>query len=253
MSYPSSSDVSAGQPTQAAHYNNLRKDALYLGNEIADSKNIGQFFDKFADAIQLEYLATNRVRVPYNLYKPAMIMIGGCMLIQTANVDLAAGSFAGGAATYYIHAVRTTGSTTFTLSVNTSPVETTTSRVIGTVYWDASSLYYLTPLFPRYSGLPAADYDSGWFAVTYNTSYSKNHNLGTTPRMVMVYHNDSATGANDNVPVTHTWDGVSLYRHIWSASNVAINIITANSSTNGTCYSNRRISGGGYYRIYAWV
>ena len=37
------------------------------------------------------------------------------------------------------------------------------------------------------SGLPAADYDSGWFYVKKNTDYNKTHNLGTQPRLAVVW------------------------------------------------------------------
>jgi hypothetical protein len=70
MAYPNSSDVSAGQPTASAHYNNLRKDALYFGNAAADSNPAGTFFTRFVSNLTIQYLASNRLRVPYVSYKP---------------------------------------------------------------------------------------------------------------------------------------------------------------------------------------
>ena len=43
MTYPLSSEVSSGQPTAAAQYNNLRRDALRLGQADADAATHGGF------------------------------------------------------------------------------------------------------------------------------------------------------------------------------------------------------------------
>ena len=100
MAYPLSSDVSSGQPTAYQHYNNLRADALYLGQAAADVVSLGAFFQRYADNIKIEYLATNRLRVPHVASRPATMMINGLMLQAAANVDLPASSFSGGAATW---------------------------------------------------------------------------------------------------------------------------------------------------------
>ena len=42
--YPSSLDVSAGQPTSIVQYNRLRADALRLGAPLADAVTQGSFF-----------------------------------------------------------------------------------------------------------------------------------------------------------------------------------------------------------------
>lgn len=251
MTYPNSSDVSSGQPTAAAHYNNLRKDALTLGQAPADSLNLADFFARHAANIKLTYLATNRIRVLFNSYHPAVVMVGGCMLKATANIDLPAGYFAGGAATFYIHAVRTPGSTTFTINANTTPVESATSRVIGTCYWDGTNIsnilsYYLSDL-----NLPQSDYDSGWFAVSYNTTYTKAHGLSEMPRLVILFHSTAADGSSDWVRVFHTYDGTST-KAVLSANATNIIITTGNNASNGCCFAYMRVSGSGYYRVLAW-
>lgn len=38
-------------------------------------------------------------------------------------------------------------------------------------------------------------YDSGWFAVTTNTSYTKTHNLGTTKVLISIYISDTSDGS----------------------------------------------------------
>ena len=140
MSYPLSSPVSAGQPTQASHYNDLRTDATRLGQPNADSVDLATFFKRYAQAIVVTYLATDRIRVPYNAAMPPTIMVNGYMLQANANVDLPAGLFSGAAQLWYIFAVRTPGSSTFTLSVNTSPIETTDQRLIGSAQWDGTKI-----------------------------------------------------------------------------------------------------------------
>ncbi len=139
MSYPNSSDVAAGQPTASAHYNNLRKDAVYMGNVSADSVNLGAFLQSFVLNMHISYLATDRLRIAFDSQKPACVMISGCMLVQTADVDLAAGSFSGAAATWYVFANRAAGVTSFTLTVNSSAVPAADQRLIGEVYWDGTS------------------------------------------------------------------------------------------------------------------
>ena len=141
MTYPLSLDVQAGQPTAYQHYNHLRADALRLGNAASDAANLGDLLPRFVWNLHLEYLPVNRVRVPASPGNPVGLVIGGCPVAAAANVDLSQGAApAGGAAIWYVFAVRSPGSTTFTLDVNTSPVESSTRRVIGSLYFDGSAV-----------------------------------------------------------------------------------------------------------------
>lgn len=103
------------------------------------------------------------------------------------------------------------------------------------------------------AGLPDADYDSGWFAVAYNNSYTKTHNLGVKPRIVVLQWNGYADGSGNTYLVYETvasdfsragagirWDNNNFY------------ISTNTSSTSGTIITVDLGSGGGYYRILAW-
>ena len=45
--YPSSMDVSPGQPTSVVQYNRLRADALLLGAAPADAVNLGSFLGSY--------------------------------------------------------------------------------------------------------------------------------------------------------------------------------------------------------------
>lgn len=138
--YPSSLDVSAGQPTGYQQYNRLRADALRFGAAQNDSIPLGQFLSHFVSGIRLAYLATNRLRIQYDPRFPPTVMINGYMCQVDQNVDLPSNSFSGGSATWYIFANRATGSSAFTLSVNTSATEGPDQRLVGVCLWDGSSI-----------------------------------------------------------------------------------------------------------------
>jgi hypothetical protein len=252
MTYPLSSTVSAGQPTAAEHYNNLRKDAINLGQSDSDVVNLGKFLNRYAAGIKLETLATNRVRVPYSATRPPTLMINGCMLQATANVDLPAGLISGSAATWYIFAVRSEGSSTFTVTTNTSASEATDMRLIGQAYWNGSSLGSIVCYLSN-STLPNADYDSGWFACTYNTIYTHAHGLGSCPRVIVLYHSTDSAGASEWVPV-HVVQNGNVSQSPISCDSLNVYIQTGvNPDYNATCFSTRRNSLGGYYRLFVWA
>lgn len=141
MTYPESSAVSAGQPTAADHYNNLRLDSLYLGQAATNVIPLGTLLKDYQKNVNLVLLGTTRVRVEATATQTVELMIDGYMLQATANVDLAAGSApSGGAATWYVFAERSAGSTTFTLNVNTSDTDYADARLIGSFYWDGSAI-----------------------------------------------------------------------------------------------------------------
>lgn len=251
MSYPLSSIVTAGQPTAAEHYNNLRKDALSLGQAESDAVNLGMFFKRFSNGIKLEYLPNHRVRVPHSSMNPPTLMINGYMLQSDANVDLPVGLISGPAAMWYIFAVRSPGSSTFTLTANTSASEGSNHRLIGQAYWTGSALIsalsYLTP-----TSLLQADYDSGWFACTFNTIYTKSHGLGICPRIITLYHSTDSAGTSEWVRVTYVQSGINLYEVI-GCDPANIYIQTGITNENATCYSSRRVSSSGFYRVFAWA
>ncbi len=139
MSYPLSSDVVAGQPTAAAHYNNLRADALWLGANEADAVTIGQLLAGYEDHLQLEVISGNRIRVPASSNLPVCLMVDGIPVMATEGVDLPTGSAPSGeTAVYYVFAVRTAGSTAFTLEINTSSGVSAGKRLIGRFDWNGS-------------------------------------------------------------------------------------------------------------------
>ncbi len=141
MTYPFSSTVSAGQPTASNHYNLLRADALFLGQNANDSVALGTLLQGFEQGLRLEYLAVNRLRVPASVAEPVSLVVNGVMLQAFANVDLPGGAAPSGpAAIWYVFAVQSAGLTSFTLDINTSPGESTTMRRIGSFYWNGSAI-----------------------------------------------------------------------------------------------------------------
>lgn len=251
MTYPNSSDVASGQPTASAHYNNLRKDALYLGQSNNDSQPLGDYLSRHAANLTLTYLATNRVRINYTVYNPPAIVIGGCMLRATANIDLSAGSFSGGAATWYVHAVRGAGSTTFTLMVSTTPTDNDTTRPIGTVYYDGASISSITSWYGNLLGFPPPSYDSGWFACANGGTYTKTHGLGSVPKSYLLLHSTASDGTGENVVALSVNYGSTIRSHVgFDAANAYIQC--GNNTGEGTVYSIRRLSAAGYYRLYVW-
>jgi hypothetical protein len=255
LTYPLSAEVTAGQPTAAAQYNALRKDALTLGNDAANSLNLAQFFNRFTQFMTISILATNRLRVPYSVSQPPTIMINGYLLQAAANVDLPAGQFSGAAATWYIFAVRSAASTTFTLAVNTSAAEPTDQRLIGECNWDGSNLISVKCYFTPVATLPSADYDSGWFAVTTGGTYTKAHGFGQLPRIVELYWCASSNGAGNNIPVfvvyTNSPFGSTESPLYMDATNVYA--ATGTGSQGGmVVHSIPTQASSGYYRILAW-
>jgi len=145
--YPASAVVDATMRTLVSHYNNLRKDALYGGADDTTAKALFSALARYADGVVLSYLATDRLRVAYDALRPPTLMIDGYMCQAAADVDLAASSFSGGAATWYVFANRS--GTTFTLTVNTSLTEAAGQRRIGQLYYDGTNVAQATIHFPR--------------------------------------------------------------------------------------------------------
>jgi hypothetical protein len=138
--YPISQEVSPGQPTSCQQYNRLRTDTLRLGAAAADAVSLGTFLGRYMRGVRLAYLAENRLRIAYDASNPPVMMINGYMCVAQSAVDLAAGSFSGDAEQWYLFAVRTPGSTTFTLTANTNPTEAPDQRLIGMVHWNGAAL-----------------------------------------------------------------------------------------------------------------
>lgn len=139
MTYPLSSAVTAGQPTAAEHYNQLRRDAIYLGHTPEDAVGLAGLLENHQYNLNLEPLGSSRVRCAASYGAPVTLMIDGRPCRVTANVDLsAAGAPSGAAAMWYVFAV--SSGAQFTLAVNTSAVPSAGQRLIGSFYWDGSAI-----------------------------------------------------------------------------------------------------------------
>ncbi len=82
------------------------------------------------------------MRVPCSTSSPVSLVIDGYFILRsTVNIDLpVAGKPTGGADNWYLFAVRTPGSKIFSLDVNTSPVESSGRRLIGSFYWTGTAI-----------------------------------------------------------------------------------------------------------------
>ena len=117
---------------------------------------------------------------------------------------------------------------------------------IGECVTDASSVTSVTAYALK------GRYDSGWFAVSANTKYSKSHNLGCIPLDMELLGATSTAGANchkagyyDNG--SNTYGGM-----IWNITNTSFDI---NDNTSGFDYPVRygasTSAASGYYRVIA--
>jgi hypothetical protein len=249
MTYPTSSDVSAGQPTASAHYNNLRKDALLFGQSPADSRLAGDFLGCLVLNMNLAVNPglSDRIQCVYDSQFPPSVVIDQCLLVNTTHVY--SPSHSGSAGVYYIFANRAPAATTFTLTLNASPTVSAAQRLIGEAYWSGTA--FAGVLSYRYNAMPAAHYDSGWFAVTTTTAYTKAHNLGSVPRFFIVYHSTASDGSSENVIIGNVMDTTHAKAPIgFTAVNAYYQ--SGADATSGTCYSTRRFSNAGYIRILAW-
>lgn len=136
---PASTDVAAGDDVTVEDYNELRNDTIFFGSPEADAVDKSDFFDRYSQHVKLEYLATNKIRIPYNAFRPPVIKHEGHMLKATDNVDSPAASGASGFR--YVKAIRAAGSTTFTITVSdTTSAEGDLEQFIGLFFWDGSNI-----------------------------------------------------------------------------------------------------------------
>ena len=104
------------------------------------------------------------------------------------------------------------------------------------------------------SALGSVEYDSGWFAVTYNTAYTKAHGFGQAPRFVAIWHSTTASpgSADELVMALGGYEASVHHRNTVGVDSTNIYIQTATSNASGVCDSTRRASASGYYRVLAW-
>lgn len=134
MPYPNSSDVLPGDATAASQYNNLRGDAIFLGQAAADSVNLAQLLNQYQSNLKLRRHQTTLTKV--YVVAGARIMIDGYLCYNPSAVNLPDDQVpTTGAANYYVFAKRAAGSTTFTLVTKAGFVPDANERLIGQFYW----------------------------------------------------------------------------------------------------------------------
>lgn len=252
MTYPLSAEVSSGQPTAAAQYNNLRRDALTLGQPAADAVNLAEFLGRFSHDLRLEILESDRLRVPATPARPAVLMINGCMLTANANVDLSASAKPSGAAgDWYVFAVQSPGSHSFTLEVNSSANEASGRRLIGQFFWEGSQIAagsvqclalqemeaVLGRVYPPVfqgrlslsSGTPVTPTDVSAAGTVYLTPFSGDlvelyiSGRGWRPfalSEVAVSLAGLSSGRNVDLFLYHTGSGLALEKALWTSDSV---------------------------------
>lgn len=141
MSYPESSNVSAGDATFAAHYNDLRADSVHLGMAAADAEDLGTVLEKYESRLEISWYSDTKVKVVASASAPVSLIIDGYLCQIAATIFLTDEEIpAGDAMAYYVFANRADSSTGFTLTVNSSITEAANQRLIGRFYWDSSAI-----------------------------------------------------------------------------------------------------------------
>jgi hypothetical protein len=274
MTYPLSSEVSSGQPTAAVQYNNLRRDALRLGQADADAATMADFLWRFSHNLRLEALESDRLRVPATLASPVALMVNGCMLTASANVDLSAsGKPSGAAADWYVFAVQSSASASFTLEVNTSASEASGRCLIGQFYWDGSRIapgsvqclasQYLEAVLGRVyppvfqgrlslsSGTPVTSSDVTAAGTVYLTPFSGDlvelyvSGRGWRPfelSEVSVSLSGVVTGKNVDLFLYHDGSSLAMEKAVWTSDSVRASAL---ATQNG-----RQVKSGDASRLY---
>jgi hypothetical protein len=140
MTYPLSNIITPGDATLASQYNNLRSDALYLGQAPTDAVSIGQLLERYESRLTLRKLTNVQVRVPASGNESVSLFVDGYLVQAQENVDLPETSAPNGAGTWYVFANRNAECNAFTLSISTSPTENSGRRRIGRFYFDGTAI-----------------------------------------------------------------------------------------------------------------
>ncbi len=138
MTYPLSSEVSVGDPTEASQYNNLRLDALYLGNGAGESGTLLQLLAQGMGTVRLTRVSALTIGLTASASDPCAVMIGGRICAVTAGLTVMLSALSlPTAGRYGIWAVSQSNGS-FTLSAGSAGPDG--SRQIGTFLWDGSGV-----------------------------------------------------------------------------------------------------------------
>ena len=139
MTFPLSSAVNVGDATEASQYNNLRKDALYLGNDPAASGNLLQLLYQSMGPVSLTRISATAIRLNASADEPCALVIGGVICVATSDLTVLLSSVTlQTAGRYYVYAVgQSNGSFTLSAANQNAPAN---SRKIGTFLWDGTGI-----------------------------------------------------------------------------------------------------------------
>lgn len=137
MTYPLSSEVMAGQATEASQYNNLRADALYLGGDPSSAAPLRDLFMENISGIRLSRTGKLQITLSASEDEPAAVVIHGVPYAVysgiTLNIDASTLPASGRG---NIYAVGGTGGG-FTLSLSSASAQ---SRRIGSFVCTAEGI-----------------------------------------------------------------------------------------------------------------
>jgi len=152
--------------------------------------------------------------------------------------------------TYYLWAIGDADTTTFTVKISlssTAPGSSTYYKRLGSFYNNADS--NITQIVDD-GNANISTYDSGWFAVSNATSYTKTHNLGTTKIIAKLYYASDSSGTGMTEVFTNDPDKGWGIKNITTTTLVAQTgslYITATYSDTGV----QTNVASGYYRVIA--
>jgi len=156
--------------------------------------------------------------------------------------------------TYYVYAIGSaTTDTVFTIKVSlsaTAPDGVTYYKRLGSFYNDASSNIATATITNDNDTSIISSYDSGWFAVSGSSSYTKTHSLGTTKLIILLYFSASSDGSSPML--LRQWDAESGYTYgclVNSITTTQMTITTAASVALSALPNTGAASG--YYRVIA--
>ena len=134
MSYPLSSEVVEGQATEAAQYNNLRMDALYLGGDPASSGTVRDLLLSNGN-INLIREGKTTIKLTASSSAPVGLMIGGGIYSVSETITLTiSNDVLPTPGRYPIYAVASGAG--FVLSLNAGDI----TRQIGSFCWDGTGV-----------------------------------------------------------------------------------------------------------------
>ncbi len=138
MNYPISTDVVSGQATEAAQYNNLRSDALFLGSSPAASGNLRELLYHYRGPLTLQRNGGG-VILTASANAPVSMMIGGVIHSVSSSVSVTVDPDVNtDACRLYLFAAADAAG--FTLRVSDSAVEKSETRLIGSFLWNGKAV-----------------------------------------------------------------------------------------------------------------